>query len=106
MSNGVSKTIAVSGQDASGMQSIGIPDFSVVKRIKGCQLDGDDRISKLSFSKKDGTLITKIELASGGKPYGPESVVNDDEEIIGMFGDKSSNVITQLGFIVWKPPQF
>jgi hypothetical protein len=89
------------------MQSFGITDYSIVKKIKGCQLDGGEKLSKLSFSKKDGSELKKVELKSDGKPYGQDSVLNDDEEIIGMFGTKDcNNILHQVGFIVWKPPKF
>ena len=86
------------------MQSITISDYRIVKRIKGCQLGGPF-LSKLSFSKKDSTEVKKIELNKGGQPYGQEFVLDDDEEIIGMFGSVNGTlVLKQLGFIVWKPP--
>ena len=88
------------------MQSFAISDYSVVKKIKGCQLDGGAYLTKLSFSKTDGAEVAKVELKSGGKPYGQESVLNDDEEIIGMYGTLHDTYwIRQLGFIVWKPPK-
>jgi hypothetical protein len=79
-----------------------------VKKIKGCQLDGGHDVSKLSFSKKDGSELAKVEVGNNGKPYGPESLLTDDEEIIGMFGTKdwANSRFDQLGFIVWKPPKF
>ncbi len=78
-----------------------------MKRIKGCQLDGGHDVCKLSFSEKDGSELAKVEVGNNGKSYGPESVLNDDEEIIGMFGTKDcANFFDQLGFIVWKPPKF
>jgi hypothetical protein len=60
LSNGVSKNFTASAQDTSGMTSFAIPDYSLVKRIKGCQLDVADYLKKLSFSKKDGNQITKV----------------------------------------------
>ena len=94
------------GQDETNLQSFGIADYSLVKRIKGSELNKDDRqIHKLSFSKRDGSEITKVELHNG-RPYGPEFVLADDEEIIGIYGtQKESNYFEQLGFIVWKPPR-
>jgi hypothetical protein len=38
--------------------------------------------------------------------YGTDFVLDDAEEIIGIFGKKDSKCIDALGFIVWKPPQF
>ena len=60
---------------------------------------------KLSFSKRDGSEITKVELAND-ETYGPEFVLADDEEIIGIFGtSNATEYFDQLGFIVWKPPR-
>ncbi len=90
------------GQDATNLQSFGVADYSVVKKIKGS--DTSNQITKLNFAKKDGSEIAKVELHS--TPYGPESVLADDEEIIGIFGtQQKSSCFEQLGFIVWKPPR-
>ncbi len=72
-----------SGQDATNLQSFGIPDYSVVKKIKGS--DTSNYLTKLNFARKDGSEIAKVELYPS-IPYGPESVLADDEEIIGIFG--------------------
>jgi hypothetical protein len=87
------------------MQAFAIPDYAAVKRVKGTILTNNDwSLHKLSFSKKDGTEITKVELINDSG-YGPEFVLDDSEEIIGIFGTKdASNHIHRLGFIVWKPP--
>ncbi len=90
------------------MQSFAVADYSLVKRIKGSILNNEGYpLHKLSFGKRDGSEITKIELSYIiERPYGPEFMLADDEEIIGIFG--SSNATTnleQLGFIVWKPPK-
>ena len=88
------------------MQPFAVSDFAAVKRVKGSQLSSNS-IHKLSFSKKDGTEIAKVELCND-KNYGREFVLDDSEEIIGIFGTKERgfNYIDQLGFIVWKPPKF
>ena len=72
-----------SGQDATNLQSFGVADYSVVKKIKGSNTS--DQIQKLNFTKRDGSEIAKVELHPS-IPYGPESVLADDEEIIGIFG--------------------
>ena len=85
------------------MQSFNIPDYAMVKRVNGSK---DNPIHKLSFKKKDGTEITKVETPWNASPYGQESVIADDEEIIGVFGTKDvDNHVYKLGFIVWKPPR-
>ena len=67
------------------MQPIAISDFAAVKRIKGTILTDGASLHKLTFSKKDGTEIAKVELYSR-KAYGPEFMLDDSEEIIGIFG--------------------
>jgi hypothetical protein len=61
-------------------------------------------LTKICFSTKDGSEIAKHEEYT--LPYGPEFVLEDDEEIIGVYGASANddNVIYNLGFIVWKPP--
>ncbi len=72
------------------MQPFAIPDYAAVKRVKGTILiDNGYSLHKLSFSKKDGTEITKVEL-SDSSGYGPEFVLDDSEEIIGIFGTKEA----------------
>ena len=85
------------------MQSFAIPDYGAVKRIKGSIGEGGFALHKLNFCKKDGSEITKVEL-NNDKPYGPEFLIDDYEEIIGIYGTKNGvhDRINQLGFIVWK----
>ena len=60
LSNGVSSPVfAADGVNTQGLQSFEIPDYSMVKRVKGTQLGW---VHSLSFSKKDGTKILKVEL--------------------------------------------
>jgi hypothetical protein len=74
-----------------------------VKRVKGSRQG--DYLRQLSFGRKDGTQIAEIKLESANQ-YGPETVLDDDEEIIGVFGTRNlENYISQLGFLIWKPPR-
>ena len=84
------------------MKSFGIKDFSLVKRVKGS--DSSYVLTKICFSTKDGSEIAKHEEYK--HPYGPEFVLEDDEEIIGVYGASADqdDAIYNLGFIVWKPP--
>jgi hypothetical protein len=79
----------------------------MVKRIKGSILNNEGYpLHKLSFGKRDGSEITKIELSYNERPYGPEFVLADGEEIIGIFGtSNATSCLEQLGFIVWNPPK-
>jgi hypothetical protein len=64
-----------------------------------------DYFQQLSFAKKDGTQIAEVKLGSANQ-YGPETVLADDEEIIGVFGTKNAtDFVTNLGFIIWKSPR-
>jgi hypothetical protein len=90
------------GQDAQGLQSFAITDYSQVKRINGSATNY--WLGRLSFGKKDGSQITKVEYDSS--TFGPETVIADDEEIIGIYGTKEAHThFIPLGFIVWKPPK-
>jgi hypothetical protein len=77
----------------------------MIKRIKGSELNNNFGLHKLSFGEKDGSEVAKVELWNA-RPYGPEFVLADDEEIIGVYGTKEfDNYGVALGFIVWKPPK-
>ncbi len=85
LSNGVcSPVFTGKGENDQNMQSVNIQDYAIVKRVNGSK---GNCIHKLSFKKKDGTEITKVELWNRD-PYGEDSVIADDEEIIGVFGTK------------------
>ncbi len=103
LSNGVASPVfTATGQDAQGLQSFAIPDYSQVKRINGT--NHNQWLCHLSFGKKDGSQITKVECSS--YTLGPETVIADDEEIIGVYGNKEVDVYgVSQGFIVWKPPK-
>jgi hypothetical protein len=73
------------GENDQNMQSVNIQDYAIVKRVNGSK---GNCIHKLSFKKKDGTEITKVESGANWDPYGEDSVIADDEEIIGVFGTK------------------
>ena len=62
---------------------INIQDFTLVKRIKGS--GQGDYLRQLHFGEKDGTQITEVKLENANQ-YGPETVLDDDEEIIGVYG--------------------
>jgi hypothetical protein len=86
LSNGVcSPVFTGKGENDQNMQSVNIQDYAIVKRVNGSK---GSAIHKLSFKKKDGTEITKVETGWDGNPYGEDSVIADDEEIIGVFGTK------------------
>ena len=86
LSNGTSSPVfTAKNENDQNMQSFNIHDYAIVKRINGSK--GTSAIHKLSFKKKDGTEITQIETTNWN-PYGQESVIADDEEIIGVFGTK------------------
>ena len=88
-------------------ESFDIEDYSLVKRVKGTTKSDDNYpLDKLSFGSKDGIEIATVDLYNES-PYGPEFELQLDEEIIGIYGTyKKFSVISQLGFIVWKPPHY
>jgi hypothetical protein len=71
------------------MQPIAVSDFAAVKLVKGSLLQDYYSTHKFIFSKKDGTEIAKVELCNH-QEYGPEFVLDDSEEIIGIFGSKNT----------------
>jgi hypothetical protein len=71
------------GTNDQDMLSLNIPDYSQVKRVNGTQQGPD--LCCLIFSKRDGTQIAKVETVAG-IAYGTEFVLDDAEEIIGIFG--------------------
>ena len=77
------------GENDQGLQPFAISDFGAIKRIKGKKLESGGSLNKLCFSKKDGTEIAKVELTNDFE-YGPEFVLDDSEEIIGIFGTKNA----------------
>ena len=72
--------------DTKNLKSFDIPNYSLVKRINGTEHNywRNEHLMGLSFAKKDGTSITKVELAHS--TFGKETQLADDEEIIGVYG--------------------
>ena len=79
-------------RDGTNLQSFAVSNYSLVKKIKGSENHVGYPLHKLSFGKRDGSEITKIEMCDS-RPYGPELVLADDEEIIGIFGTNSNPYI-------------
>ena len=59
LSNGTASPVfKAAGQDEKNMQSFAIADYSVVKRIKGSELNSTGwPLHKLSFGKRDGYMF-------------------------------------------------
>jgi hypothetical protein len=74
------------------MKSFCISDYSQVKRIRGSMLDDYKPIRKLCFSNKDGIELSKVEIENVVIGYGPEVLLADDEEIIGIYGTKEVDI--------------
>ena len=85
------------------MQSVTVPDYSLVKRVNGSKQG--EFLRCLIFSKKDGSQIAKVKTKTG-KPYDTDFLIADSEEIIGIYGLKDHDCYYQLGFLVWIPPLF
>jgi hypothetical protein len=86
-----------------GLQSLPIKDYSQVKIINGSK-QGGDNLYCLMFNTKDGTQLAKVET-SASQPYDKDFKIEDYEEIIGIYGWESPDIIRQLGFLIWKPPK-
>ena len=108
LTNGISSPVFKGRyENDQDMQEFDIQDYSLVKRVNGTTKSDDNYpLDKLSFGNKDGSEITNVDLYNES-PYGGEFELHDDEEIIGIYGTyKKFSIISQLGFIVWKPPHF
>ena len=93
LSNGISSPVFISDDVSNkSLKNFAVSDYSLVKRVKGTPQDGGhfNNLSKLSFGKKDGTEITKVETDNYTE-YGPDYVLNDSEEIIGIYGSKETS---------------
>ena len=67
-----------------------------------CTKIGD--VKNIQFKDKDGNEIARIETHY--KQLGQLQTLDDNEEIIGIYGNTgSSYCFASLGFIVWKPPR-
>lgn len=53
------------------------------------RFEGDDQVAKLETEKVDA--------------FAPDCLLEPGEEIIGVYGVKDSELIQQIGFIVWNP---
>ncbi len=105
LSNGMASPVFNCGpKNGQLVQSFNVPNYSLVKRINGTKNHDDYWIFCLTFSKKNGTEIDKVET-NAGVPYGSEFVIGDSEEIIGIYGNKDDEIFFGLGFIVWTPPK-
>ena len=61
LSNGTSSPVfTAQGENDQNMQSVNIQDYSLVKRVNGSKTGNS--VHKLSFMKRDGTEITKVEI--------------------------------------------
>ena len=104
MSNGCNSPVFLGkNQNADNLEEVKITPQ--VKKIRGSVIG--TCISMLYFQDKDGTEIAKI--VSSERNFAPDQILEDDEEIIGVYGTKSINdygLFSSLGFIVWKPPNY
>ena len=103
LSNGISSPVFTApNTNDQDMKSVNIQDYSLVKRVNGTTQGSN--LCYLIFSKRDGTEIAKLKT-SEERHYSTEFVLDDAEEIIGIFGKTDSDKVDSLGFIVWKPPR-
>ena len=70
------------------MMSCNFPDFSIVKRVNGTDPERCTGVDCIILSQKNGTEIAKIGKHSG--PHDTDSVIDDSEEIIGIYANRGS----------------
>ncbi len=78
-----------------------LSDAPSIKRIQGTKSDTFFR--DLNLKRVDGQIVGRIQ-SEAGKPMAPEEVLADDEQIIGVYGTYTYNILN-LGMIVWRPYQ-
>jgi hypothetical protein len=86
----------------SEFKTLNIVYASLVKRIQGTKRSSDLR--QIIFKKQDGSEISRIE--SENNAIGDEHTLNQDEEIIGIYGGYDGALTDSVGIIVWTPPKF
>jgi hypothetical protein len=77
---------------------------SSIKKIKGNKQGV--WVSHIVFTDNAGVEISKI--VANANELGPEHVLAEGEEVIGVYGHKNSDGagdFRSIGIIVWKPPQ-
>ena len=77
---------------------------SQVKKIQGTK--NENMITSIILKDKNGEKISRIGTKEE-KEDAKEVILEDGEEIIGVYGTKDKNGegwFNSLGFIVWKPP--
>jgi hypothetical protein len=61
----------------------------------------------IHFQDNNGNEITRISTQEVN--FAPDQILADDEEIIGIYGDKdyagTDTCVASIGFIVWKRPK-
>jgi hypothetical protein len=64
-------------------------------------------MANIHFEDKNGNEITRISVYEYA--FAPDQMLADDEEIIGIYGDKdyagAHPYVASIGFIVWKRPK-
>ena len=89
LSNGMTSPVFnAADTNVKDIQSFNIQNYSLVKKINGTKQAGSNYLRCLIFCKKNSTEIAKIET-DAGVSYGTESLLDDSEEIIGIYGYKN-----------------
>jgi hypothetical protein len=102
-SNGFASPVFLAkDQNADGLQTVVLN--SQIKKIRGTA--NGNRMANIHFLNKNGNETTRIQTRE--RPFAPDQILADDEEIIGIYGDKdyagTHPYIASIGFIVWKRP--
>jgi hypothetical protein len=105
MSNGCHSPVFLGkGMNADNLQEIKITPQ--IKKIRGTFVGGY-YVKNIYFQDKNGVEISRI--VPGNERFAPDVILEDEEEIIGVYGTKDVNTdgnFYSLGFIVWKPPNY
>ena len=103
LSNGKASPLfaAPDTSNLTSLTTLQIPDASLIKRIQGTK---GSYMHQIIFKKADGSELYRIEAQTN--TLGDDHILNDGEEIIGVYGGYYLQCIDALGIIVWIPPKF
>jgi hypothetical protein len=79
---------------------------SSIKRIRGTMKNMWPQY--IVFLDAEGNQVSAMH-ANHDEHFGPEQILLDGEEVIGVYGHKNSDGsgdFRSIGFIVWTPPDF
>ena len=102
LSNGVSSPVFTARQqDDSNFKTVNITNSAQIRRISARR----SNVGRITFMDAKGQELYKLQTDDAGERF-PDEVLNEGEEIIGIYGAYTTyQFMNYLGIIVWKPPR-